>query len=229
MTLYFSSVMTDSPILLAIDAASPRVSVAAGRAGAVLSERAVEIERSSGRLVDLIDEVLAEAGARPADLGGVLALRGPGSFTGLRVGLATALGLHQALGVRATAISTLHVLSTLAHRPDTPVVAAVDALRGEWSVQAFNPLSEMELLPGPQIPRLLPGDAGTVVGFGVSRLADLPGWPEGVRLLEAGPLAGAAVRLAATLDLDWDPDLLVRPIYSRPPAITPARPRRSMT
>lgn len=226
MTLYFSSVMTDSPILLAVDAASPRVSVAAGRAGAVLSERAVEIERSSGRLVDLIDEVLAEAGARPEDLGGVVALRGPGSFTGLRVGLATALGLHQALGVRATAISTLHVLSTLT---DGPVVAAVDALRGEWSVQAFNPLSEMELLPGPEIPRLLPGDAGTVVGFGVSRLADLPGWPEGVRLLEAVPLAGAAVRLAATLDLDWDPDLLVRPLYSRPPAITPARPRRSMT
>jgi hypothetical protein len=84
----------------------------------------------------------------------------------------------------------------------------------------------MQLLPGGEIPRLFPGDAGTVVGFGVSRLAGLPGWPEGVRLLEAGPLAGTAVRLAGTLDLDWDPDLLVRPLYSRPPAITPARSTR---
>lgn len=225
MTLYFSSVMNDPGLLLAIDAASPRVSVAVGRRGEVTAERAIEIGRSSGRLMDLIGEVLAEAGARPADLGGVVALRGPGSFTGLRVGLATALGFHQALGVRATALSTLHVLSTLA---EGPVVAAVDALRGEWSVQAFNPSSEMELLPGPQIPRLLPGDAGTVVGFGVSRLAG-PDWPPGVRLLEAGPLAGAAVRLATSLNLDWDADLLVRPLYSRPPAITPARPRRSLT
>lgn len=239
MTLYFSSVMVDSSLLLAIDAASPRVSVAVGRGEEVLSERAVEIERSSARLVDLIGEVLAEAGARPADLGGVVALRGPGSFTGLRVGLATALGLHQALGVRATAISTLHVLSTLADGFWTAgtvgtVVAAVDALRGEWSVQSFNPSSDMELLPGGEIPRLFPGDAGTVVGFGVSRLAALPGWPEGIWLQEGGPLAGAAVRLAATLasdrDLDWDPDLLVRPLYSRPPAVTPARPaRRAMS
>lgn len=225
--------MNDPDLLLAIDAASPRVSVAIGRRGELLAERAVEIERSSGRLVDLISEVLAEAGARAADLGGVVALRGPGSFTGLRVGLATALGFHQALGVRATALSTLRVLSTLAAPPaETPVAAAVDALRGEWSVQAFNPPGppgEMELLPGGEIPRLLPGGAGTVVGFGVSRLAG-PGWPAGIRLLEAGPLAGAAVRLAAAdPDLDWDRDLLVRPLYSRPPAITPARPRRSMT
>ncbi|MES1245247.1 MAG: tRNA (adenosine(37)-N6)-threonylcarbamoyltransferase complex dimerization subunit type 1 TsaB [Acidobacteriota bacterium] len=219
--------MNVPPLLLAIDAASPQVSVAVGRGGDLLAERAVEIGRSSGRLIDLIGEVLAEAGARPEDLGGVVALRGPGSFTGLRVGLATALGLHQALGVPATALSTLRVLSTLA---DGPVVAAVDALRGEWSVQAFGPpgpSQDMDLLPGPRIPLLFPDGAGTVVGFGVSRLAG-PDWPEEVKLLEAGPLAGAAVRLASSLDLEWDADLLVRPLYSRPPAVTPARPRGSL-
>jgi tRNA threonylcarbamoyl adenosine modification protein YeaZ len=225
--------MTRNGLLLAIDAASPRVSVAVGRGPELIAERAVEIERSSGRLIGLIGEVLAEAGARPADLDGVVALRGPGSFTGLRVGLATALGLHQALGVRATALSTLHVLSTLAEgraegRPEGRVVAAVDALRGEWSVQSFNPSGGMELMAGGEIPGLFSGDTGTVVGFGVSRLADLPGWPEEIRLLEGGPLAGAAVRLAKVLDLDWDSGLLVRPLYSRPPAITPARPRRSL-
>jgi tRNA threonylcarbamoyladenosine biosynthesis protein TsaB len=220
--------MKDPALLLAIDAASPRVSVAVGRGGELISERAVEIERSSARLVDLIGEILDEAGARPADLGGVVALRGPGSFTGLRVGLATALGLHQALGVRTTAISTLLVLAAQAPGEGT-VVAAVDALRGEWSVQAFaagpvpRPLGEMELLAGGEIPRLLPDETGTVVGFGVSRLASLSGWPDTVRLLEGGPLAGTAVRLAGASEIDWDPDLLVRPLYSRPPSVTPAR------
>jgi tRNA threonylcarbamoyl adenosine modification protein YeaZ len=238
--LYFSTIMNGPPLLLAIDAASPRVSVAVGSGGGgMLAERAVEIERSSVKLIDLVAEVLAEAGARPADLGGVVALRGPGSFTGLRVGLATALGFHQALGVRATAISTLQALAAQAGGEGT-VVAAVDALRGEWSVQAFitgiadmardipRPRGGMELLRGEEIPRLFPESAGTIAGFGVSRLAALPGWPAWIRLLEGGPLAGTAVRLAAALDLDWDPGLLVHPLYSRPPAATPARPRASM-
>ena len=155
---------TMPPLLLALDTGSPQVSVALGRGSQVLAERSVEIDRSSGRLLEMIAEVLAEAGAKPADLGGVLALQGPGSFTGLRIGLATALGLHQALGVPATAISTLRVLAARAAEPGT-IVAAVDALRGEWSAQAFRggePLSGMELIHGSNLPsssqgsRLLP-------------------------------------------------------------------------
>ncbi|MFP5288978.1 MAG: tRNA (adenosine(37)-N6)-threonylcarbamoyltransferase complex dimerization subunit type 1 TsaB [Thermoanaerobaculia bacterium] len=210
-------------LLLALDTGSPQVSVAVGRAGGVLAERSVEIDRSSGRLLEMIGEALAEAGAKPADLGGVLALQGPGSFTGLRIGLATALGLHQALGVPATAIPTLRVLAARAAEPG-PVVAAVDALRGEWSAQAFQsdePLSGLELVHGATLPRLLPGITA-IAGFGVARLAELPDWPAEVRLLEAGPLAATALRLVPA---EWDPDLLIHPIYSRPPAITAPRRR----
>jgi hypothetical protein len=57
-----------------------------------------------------------------------------------------------------------------------------------------------------------------VVGFGLSRIAS--DWPAGVRTLEPGPLAPAAVRLAADPDLAWNPALLVAPVYSRPPAVT---------
>jgi tRNA threonylcarbamoyladenosine biosynthesis protein TsaB len=217
--------MTTPPLLLAIDAGSPRVSVAAGRGGEVLAERAVEIERSSGKLLGLLGEVLDEAGARPADLGGVVALRGPGSFTGLRVGLATALGLHQALGIPATALPTLLVLAARANVKET-VVAAVDALRGEWSAQAFadrRPLGDMELVPGSALPLLFGvGRSGTLTGFGVSRLAELPDWPAEIRLVEAGPLAATAVRLAAA-EAEWNPDLLVHPLYARPPAISVAK------
>lgn len=221
------------PLLLALDTGSPRVSVALGRHGQVLAERDVEIDRSSGLLLEMVGEVLAEAGARPADLGGVLVLQGPGSFTGLRIGLATALGLHQALGVPATAIPTLRVLAARAGEPGA-VVAAVDALRGEWSAQAFRgdePLSGMELVRGGSLPSLVPGSftprAIAVTGFGVSRLAQLPDWPAEVRLIEAGPLAATALQSAVRLVPDeWDASLLIQPIYSRPPAITRPHPRQ---
>jgi tRNA threonylcarbamoyl adenosine modification protein YeaZ len=206
------------PLLLALDTGSPQVSVALGQGSQVIAERSVEIDRSSGRLLEMIAEVLAEAGAKPADLGGVLALQGPGSFTGLRIGLATALGLHQALGVPATAIPTLRVLAVRAAEPGT-VVAAVDALRGEWSAQAFRagePLTGMELVHGSDLPSLVPGgllpQAMAVTGFGVSRL-ELPE----IRLIEAGPLAATALWLAPT---EWDSNLLIHPLYSRPPAVT---------
>ena len=217
-----------SPLLL-LDTGSPTVSVALARDGAVVAERSVEQSRSSALLLDLVREVLDEGGIGVQDLGGIAALRGPGSFTGLRIGLATALGLHQALGVAAITLPTLQVLAASTEaRAGEIVIAAVDALRGEWSAQAFaagRALSEMELVPGPELPRLAGGRPGVVVGFGVSRLAALPGWPGEVRLVEPGPLAPAAARLAAEGETPWDSALLTRPIYSRPPAISLPRPR----
>src|SRR5829696_1815679 len=99
---------------LVLDTGSPLVSVAVGRAGQVVSERSVELGRSSALLLDMIREVLEEAGVAPSELGGIAVLRGPGSFTGVRIGLATALGLHQALGTPATGISSLQALAASA-------------------------------------------------------------------------------------------------------------------
>jgi tRNA threonylcarbamoyladenosine biosynthesis protein TsaB len=226
------------PLLLALDTASPTVSVALARGSTLLGERSVAMERSSVQLLGLVREVLAAAGARPADLGGVVALRGPGSFTGVRIGLATVLGLHQALGMPATALDTLRVLAAAApHHPGHSIIAVVDALRGDWSVQAFTagpfprPSSREALVPGSEIPVLAAGREAEfiVTGFGVSRLAELPGWPpwpQTLCLVEAGPLAAAAVRLAADPELAWDPSLLTSPLYARPPAVTLPKARR---
>ncbi|HEV8579267.1 MAG TPA: tRNA (adenosine(37)-N6)-threonylcarbamoyltransferase complex dimerization subunit type 1 TsaB [Thermoanaerobaculia bacterium] len=218
-----------SPLLL-LDTGSPLVSVAVAREGKVLAQRSVEQHRSSALLLELVQEALAEAGIGVQDLGGIAALRGPGSFTGLRIGLATALGLHQALGVPATALPTLQVLAAAADVKGT-VIAAVDALRGEWSAQAFlagRALSKMELVPGPELPRLAGGRPAAIVGFGVSRLSELADRPGGPRLVEPGPLAPLAARLAASPETEWSPALLVSPIYSRPPAISLPRPRAAV-
>ncbi|HEV7515153.1 MAG TPA: tRNA (adenosine(37)-N6)-threonylcarbamoyltransferase complex dimerization subunit type 1 TsaB, partial [Thermoanaerobaculia bacterium] len=90
--------------VLILDSGSPLVSVAVGRGSAVLAARAMEISRSSALLLAMVDAVLGEAGLEVAALSGVAALAGPGSFTGLRIGLATVLGLHQALGLAATTL-----------------------------------------------------------------------------------------------------------------------------
>ena len=87
-------------LVLAFDTGSPITSVALARGGDVLAQEAAERASRSDSILALIDAVLARCGAAPRDLDALCVLRGPGSFTGLRIGLATALGLHDALGVR---------------------------------------------------------------------------------------------------------------------------------
>jgi len=247
-------------LLLAFDAASPTVSVAVGRSGEVLASATGEIRRSSGELLPMIDHVLREIGAAPGDLGGVLCLRGPGSFTGIRVGLATALGLRDALGIPAAAVPTLPVLAAAAFDEDPGaeagiVLAAVDAIRGEWFVRTFS-------LPASGIPgaldeaRRVPIAAvaaaasargpARILGFGITAALAALGEGAGPGLAsEPGPLAPVVIRLAGRLAtepenadqretpavatsfaLEWDPDLLTRPLYLREPAVTPPAPRR---
>lgn len=232
-------------LLLALDAGSPTVSVAVGPPGEPRAERSVEIRRSSERLLALVDECLREVGAGARDLTGVIALRGPGSFTGLRVGLATALGLHQALELPAAAVPTLDVLALHGVRaaglpPTATVVAAVDALRGEWFIQPFRaadggpePLGEPRIGPPADVPALEPA---AVAGFGVGRMAEaLAAEPSGAKApghapdgttfttawIEPQALAADALRLAGLRSPAWNGPELTEPLYLRPPAVSP--------
>ncbi len=210
--------------LLAVDSASPRISVAVGGAGEVIAWREAASGRSSPSLLRMIDEVLAEAGLAPAALGGALGVRGPGSFTGLRVGLATLLGMHRSLDLPATAVPTFAPLAWQV-RSAGELVAVVDALRGEWFTQRFAagqppaPLEEPRIRGPAQLAALA---AATVVGFGLGALAEAGPSAE---LHEAGPLAPSLIEWAAAAEIDWDPRLLTESLYLRPPAATPRQPR----
>lgn len=219
------------PLILALDAASPTVSVAVADRGRVLSERSVEIARSSKRLLELAQEALTEAGATVRDATGFVALAGPGSFTGLRVGLATVLGLHQALGTPAAALPTLDALAAAVSKQATgrPVVAAVDVLRGEWVAQRFSEcfpprsagpperlkIAELADLLAAHAPVLLAGFGVAALEGPLSLLAET-----GIETVEPPPLAGAAALLAARHPPVWDASLLTSPLYFRPPAVT---------
>ncbi|WP_395515724.1 tRNA (adenosine(37)-N6)-threonylcarbamoyltransferase complex dimerization subunit type 1 TsaB [Pseudorhizobium flavum] len=110
------------------------------------------------RLMAAIDEALAQAGRPLSDVGRIAVVVGPGSFTGIRVGVAAARGLALSLGVQAVGVTTLEVLAHafLDGGHSGPVVAAMDAKRGELYVQAFaadgNSLGEPQALP-PQAAR----------------------------------------------------------------------------
>jgi tRNA threonylcarbamoyladenosine biosynthesis protein TsaB len=220
------SAALDRPLVLAFDTGSPITSVALGRDGVVIAEELVERAGSSDSLLALIDAVLRRAGADSRALDAICALRGPGSFTGLRIGLATALGLHQALGVRVAAMPTLRVLAEAADVEVPRVASLVDALRGEWFVQIFD---RRDLLEEKGPPRILDVDAvralaaDAVIGFGASRLL-APNDAAGPRVIEPPPLAAVAARLASTWT-SWEAALLTEPLYLRPAPTTPS-PRR---
>ncbi|MHB8235058.1 MAG: tRNA (adenosine(37)-N6)-threonylcarbamoyltransferase complex dimerization subunit type 1 TsaB, partial [Solirubrobacteraceae bacterium] len=93
------------------------------------------------RLLEMAAGLLSRAGVGWGDVQRVAVGVGPGRFTGLRVGIATARGLAQSLGVRPVGVSSLRALGLAAARrePARPILAAIDARRGEAFVAGYLP------------------------------------------------------------------------------------------
>ena len=189
-------------LILAFDTATDVATSALVDDGEVLGER---VSRAQTLLED-VDALLRQGGAGPHSVDALAVGIGPGSFTGVRVGLATARGLALALGVPVAGVSTLDALAAGAPGA-TPVIDArrreVFVLQGEPRVLAP---AELEL------------EAGTVcVGSGAVRYRSV---------LEA---AGAEIppdgderhlpraRFHAALAKDFGPADALRPLYLRVP------------
>src|SRR4249919_1301834 len=132
-------------LTLAFDTATRVATAALVRDGEVLGER---VSRAVGVLADA-DELLREAGARRADLTGLAVGTGPGSFTGLRLGLAAARGLAFALELPVAGVSTLHALAAGA----PGALPVIDAGRREvFTLDGDEPVcvspQALELPPG---------------------------------------------------------------------------------
>lgn len=147
-------------IVLGLDTATPATVVGLRLAdGSTLQAReepaAGERPGHTTQLLPLARELLAQAGLSWGALERIAVGVGPGTFTGLRIGVATARGLAQSLGVEVVGISTLRVLAEAALGGAEPwdrrrVLAMIDARRGEAFAALYS--TEGELTP----PRALP-------------------------------------------------------------------------
>ncbi|HVC46743.1 MAG TPA: tRNA (adenosine(37)-N6)-threonylcarbamoyltransferase complex dimerization subunit type 1 TsaB [Terracidiphilus sp.] len=136
-------------LVLGIDTCGPAGSVALARlTGAqvdVLAERALEGRSYSATLVQAVGELLAASELLPAALDAIVVTSGPGSFTGVRVGLSAVKGLAEATGVPVAAVSRLAVLAAKAGTDS----AAQDAHRNEVFLRLAEAGGEArELLAG---------------------------------------------------------------------------------
>jgi tRNA threonylcarbamoyladenosine biosynthesis protein TsaB len=131
-------------LVLAFDTATEVATSALVEDGEVLGER---MSKTATLLEDL-DALLRQASARTTDVDALAVGIGPGSFTGVRVGLATARGLALALSVPAAGVSTLAALAAGA----PGALPVVDARRGEVFVLQGEPTvippAELEVAPG---------------------------------------------------------------------------------
>lgn len=238
-------ISTTAP-LLAIETSVPtaRVTVMAPN-GIVLAAREQVASRHSANLLRLCDEALRAAGLRVADLAAVACGAGPGSFTGLRVGLAVAKGLALPTALPLVLISSLQALAhdlDVGADEETLIVPCIDAGKGEvygalfrqgqgrlereGDERAFAPETLAQVVTERTRSTAQPIRIG---GPGLDRYADLFRAALGApALCEAapGPSAFSIGRLAWARLCRGESDDLARaiPTYGRAPDIT--RPKK---
>src|SRR5882757_155928 len=119
-------------LVLAFDCAVSGLGIAVVRDGARLAGLAEGGRDQAARLLPAIETVLGEAGVGRRDLSLIAVTIGPGSFTGVRVGLAAARGLAVGLGVPLAGLATTWVLLAQAKPGERLAVAAIDSRLGDW-------------------------------------------------------------------------------------------------
>jgi tRNA threonylcarbamoyladenosine biosynthesis protein TsaB len=130
-------------LVLGVETATERLGLAIVREEALLAELHLDVgRRHAEQLVLGLDGLCSDVGIQPRALGAIAVSIGPGSFTGLRIGLAFAQGLALALAIPVIGVPTLDVLARGAEPWLGPVVACLDARRGEVYFSAY------ELAPG---------------------------------------------------------------------------------
>ena len=215
--------------ILALDTSTEACSVACWRWGEVFAQKYAHLGHGHAEaLVPMVASVMAESGLCYDQLDAIAVTIGPGTFTGLRVGLAAARGLALASSKPMIGVTTLEAIAHAAQFDERSVLAVLDARRGQLYAQAFDPMlmpiGPPSALPLQDIQSLRPAGPYVVAGTGAAlarpHLLDST-TPEGDVMFDSGdgfPRAVVVARIASAREPL--PLTTIRPLYLRAPDVT---------
>ena len=219
--------------ILAIETATPGSSIALAEGRQIVAHAGLVDRTGHSRfVVPAIDFCFDQVGWSPQDLDGIAVDVGPGLYTGIRVGVATAQGLGATLGVPVIPVSGLDALAFEAATGHRHIWAVIDVRRGELAVASYRPVpggvvrdSAPELVDFEGLRARLDSDPSDFLVVGDTELiADKV--LSGLHRVKTGrplyPTAAAVAELAAgRLERDdIPPPEEVRPLYLRDPDVT---------
>jgi tRNA threonylcarbamoyladenosine biosynthesis protein TsaB len=229
--------MTDagSPrLVLALDSVGLACSVAVGLGEKVVAEERIDTMHAQAEaLLPLVDKTMREAGQVPGAIDLVVATIGPGSFTGIRVGLAAARGIALATGAQLLGVTSFDAVTAGAALSDCSetrlLLVALESRREDLYVQFFDPDGDPLREPAAVMPFMLAGAVATTVGerplliagdAAQRASATLAEHPDIAVLADSAPGAVGALRAGLRqLRLGKAGDA-PRPLYLRPPNVT---------
>lgn len=173
----------------------------------------------SARLLPMIEKAFVQAGVDYPDLTAVASTVGPGSFTGIRVGLATARGIAFAAGIPGLGFTTLDVMAygaTHYVKDEQQMLVLLNAGKGEWYYQGFRLTDAWQALYSPRVGLL--EEATRVMKPPVIVAGNAEHLPQG--FLSTPVIFPRADALAALAAMDASA-LPLKPFYIRPPDAKP--------
>lgn len=218
------------PVVLALDAAGLVCSAAVTVGDAITyAERLACRFGQAEQLLPMVDRALRRAGLQPTSLDFIAVTLGPGSFTGIRIGLAAAKGIALATGTPLIGVTSFEAAAVAFTKRDDLLLVALESRREELYVQLFDPRCDPVSQPAAMsplaladfvnatigtLPLVVVGDAAQRAGMSLSERAD-------TTILENSAADAISTSRAALRRLARGKESgTARPLYLTPPAVT---------